>query len=188
MSGKSNLLKVISKQTKAETIVFDSSNHALKSLESVCDRFITEPAEFDEFIADMVPELQRRKESYLADSQISFEPILIVIDDLKQCFESASEDTAKRLEAIVRLGKGLGVNLLVAGNCDDISKMFNQGEPLTMGLVNSQVSILLGGSFRSHGVFKSNLPYSEQDVLLEDYEGYLLNKEKAMCFKAMFEN
>lgn len=186
MSGKSNLLKVITKQMKANTIVFDTGT-ALKSIEGICDQYITDVAEFDQFISDMVPILQQRKDEYYKDNSIQFTPFLILIDDLKQCFALIKDETAKRMEAIIRLGKGLNVNLLVAGNSDDVAKLYNQGEPFTMGLVNSQTNILLGGSFRDHNVFKANIPYSEQEVLLDEYEGYVIHREKALRFKAMYE-
>jgi hypothetical protein len=135
----------------------------------------------------MVPILQQRKDEYYKDNSIQFTPFLILIDDLKQCFALIKDETAKRMEAIIRLGKGLNVNLLVAGNSDDVAKLYNQGEPFTMGLVNSQTNILLGGSFRDHNVFKANIPYSEQEVLLDEYEGYVIHREKALRFKAMYE-
>lgn len=185
MSGKSNMLKVITKQMNAKKIVFAGT--ALKSIEGICEQYITDVSEFDKFMSDMVPILQQRKDEYYKDNGINFEPFLIVIEDLKQCFELIKDETAKRMEAIIRLGKGLNVNLLVAGNSDDVSKLYNQGEPFTMGLVNSQTSILLGGNFRAHNVFKANIPYSEQEVLLDEYEGYVIHRGKALRFKAMYE-
>ncbi|MDD4729782.1 MAG: type VII secretion protein EssC, partial [Dysgonamonadaceae bacterium] len=186
MSGKSNMLKVIAKQMDAKKIVFDSGT-ALKNIEGLCEHYINNVTDFDKVISDMVPILQQRKDEYSKDNSIRFEPILIIIDDLKLCFELIKDETAKRLDAIIRLGKGLNVNLLVAGNSDDVSKLYNQGESFTMGLVNSQTSILLGGNFRTHNVFKANVPYSEQDVLLDEYEGYVIHREKALRFKAMYE-
>lgn len=187
LSGKSNMLKVIAKQSNAKIIVFDPSSIALKSIEGICEQYITDAAAFDQFMADMVPVLQQRKDAFAMDSHTKFEEFLIVLDDLKQCFDLIDNKTAKRLDAIIRLGKGLNVNLLVAGDCDEISKLYNQGEPFTMGLVNSQTCILLGGSFRSHNVFKANMPYSEQETALGEYEGYILHKENALRFKAMCE-
>lgn len=187
-SGKTNILKVILKQfNDAERIVFDTTGSAYKSVDSIINKYISAPDEFDGYLEELVPLLQERSKLYKEGTQDTFSPILIVIDDLKNCFDVISDKSAQRLNAIVNLGKGLNVNLLVAGNCDDIAKLYNQGEPFTVGLVKSQINILLGGTFRDHSVFKSNLHYSEVDTQLNDYEGYILVKEKANKFKSMHE-
>lgn len=187
-SGKSNLVKVIAKQFSGKIVAFDSTNSSLKSISANCSEFLIDVLKFDEFIANIVPTLQKRKEELTEDNSKKFDPYLIIIDDLKQCFDLISDNTAKILYQIIRLGKGLNVNLLVAGNCDEISKMYNQGETFTIGLVNGPISILIGGNFKAHGVFKvNNLSYSDQDIQLDEFEAYILNKEKATRFKTMYE-
>lgn len=186
-SGKSNMLQVIAKQTEAcRRILFDGSDRALSGLESANDLLLETGEAFDQAIADMIPLLQGRRERYLQNGKQIFEPILIIIDDLKLCFDSVSDETARRLDAIIRLGKGLNVNLLVAGNCEDIRKMYNQGEPFTMGLVNGTSAILLGGSYNDHSCFKANIPYSEANITVGEHEGFYLEREKAVRFKAMY--
>ncbi len=193
--GKSNLLQVIAKQMKEkakqtqgsiEIIVFDSEMCGLKALETISDRYTTDSRQFDEMIANLIPLLQERREAYLGGFAKSFSPVLIVIDDLKSCFDSISDETARRLEAIIRLGKGLNVNLLVAGNCDEIRKLYNQGEEFTMGLVKGSQYILLGGRYTDHNCFKANIPYSEADTPLNEYEGYYVEHEKTVKFKTMY--
>ena len=187
-SGKTNMLKVIMKQFReAEKIVFDTTGISYQSVHDIVNKYICAPVEFDDYLEKLVPLLQERSKLYKDGSQNDFSPVVIVIDDLKSCFDAINDKSAQRLNAIVNLGKGLNVNLLVAGNCDDIAKLYNQGEPFTVGLVKSQINILLGGTFRDHSVFKSNLHYSEIDTQLNDYEGYVLVKEKASKFKSMFE-
>ncbi len=188
-SGKTNMLKSIMKQfADAQKIVFDNSGNAYKSVENLISQYITNAADFDAYLEQLVPLLQERKSLYTAGIQTDFSPVLIVIDDLKKCFDEIQDISAQRLGAIVNLGKGLNVNLLVAGNCDEISKFYNQGEPFTVGLVKSPINIALGGSFRDHSVLKANIHYSEMDTVLNDYEGYLIVKEKATKFKSMYEN
>lgn len=187
-SGKSNMLKLIAKQIKgARNIVFDMNN-ALKSLE--CENISTysDAANFDTCIEELVPELESRRKAYQSDEKATFSPITIIIDDIKQCFDSVSNDTAKRLYAITRIGKGLNVYLLAAGMSDDISKLCNQGEQLTCGMVSGYYSIVLGGCMNDHDVFKtSNLSFSEKSASLEEFEGYFIMREKATRFKAMIE-
>jgi len=187
-SGKTNAIKVIMKQFKeAQKVVFDLSCTAYESVKDDIDEYITEADKVDLYLEQLVPLLQERSEQYKSGQKKDFEPILIVIDNLKEIFDGISDKSANRLNAIVALGKGLNVNLLVAGNCDDIAKMYNQGEPFTVGMVKSQIGVLIGGCFRDHNVFKSNLHYSEVDTELNDYEAYLVIKEKATKIKVMFE-
>lgn len=185
-SGKSNMLKTILKQSKGMDIaVVDFSGTEYSTEKEFIHNYITVAEDFDSYLESLVPELQARAEIHKKDVSATFSPILIVIDDLKSCFDSITNKSAERLNAIVNLGKGLNVNLLVAGNNDDIARMNNQGELFTAGLVKSPINILLGGCFRDHSAFKSNLHYSEIDTQLGDFEGYLNIKEKAVKFKAM---
>jgi S-DNA-T family DNA segregation ATPase FtsK/SpoIIIE len=187
-SGKSNMLNVIAKQIDARITVFDLSGAALGGIRERCEHYFTSAETFDAFMEESARLLQERKDACASDPGAVFEPILVVIDDLKQCFDSVGDETMKRLNAVVRLGKGLHFYLLVAGDCGEIGKMYNQGEPFTMALVKAQTAIALGGSFKNHDVFKSDLPYSEQDVPLGEYEGYILHNERALRFKAMYGN
>lgn len=187
-SGKSNMLKTIAKQINdSRNIVFDPNN-ALKSLD--CDKveMHRDAASFDACIEALVPELESRRKAYQTDETARFSPITIVIDDIKQCFDSVSNDTIKRLYAITRIGKGLNVYLLAAGMADDISKLCNQGEQLTCAMIAGQYSIVLGGCMNDHDVFKAtNLAFNEKSASVEEFEGYFIVREKATRFKAMFE-
>lgn len=187
-SGKSNMLKIIAKQIKdARNIVFDVNN-ALKSLDCENVEMYREAVNFDACIESLVPELESRRKIYQTDENAKFSPITIIIDDIKQCFDSVSNDTIKRLYAITRIGKGLNVYILAAGMADDISKLCNQGEQLTCGMVSGYHSILLGGCMNDHDVFKvSNLAFNEKSASVEEFEGYFIVKEKAIRFKEMFE-
>lgn len=187
-SGKSNMLKTIAKQLKStRNIVFDINN-ALKSLNCENVEMYRDAVNFDTCIEALVPELESRRKAYQADENATFSPITIIIDDIKQCFDSISNDTAKRLYAITKIGKGLSVYLLAAGMSDDISKLCNQGEQLTCGMISGYHSIVLGGSMNDHDVFKAtNLSFNEKTASVEEYEGYFIVREKATRFKAMFE-
>lgn len=187
-SGKTNMLKVIAKQIKASrNIVFDINN-AFKAFDCENVEMYRDAAGFDSCIEKLVPELESRRKAYNLDENAEFSPITIVIDDIKQCFDSISDDTAKRLYAITRIGKGLNVYIIAAGMADDISKLCNQGEQLTYGMVTGFHSIVLGGCMNDHDVFKaSNLTFSEKSARLEEFEGYFLVRENATRFKAMFE-
>ena len=187
-SGKSNLLKGIAlnfiKQPDAEITVYDSDRLGLSSLKEIANNYISEAQPFDDYIESLMPMLKERKEQYSQDKSISFSPHAIIIDDLQCCLTNADEATVTKLEAICRLGKGLNVNIFVAGQHDDIAKL-NLGEIFTVGLVKNGINILLGGKFNIHGGFDSSLSYSDKDVEVGEYEGYLLIQGNATRFKAI---
>lgn len=187
-SGKSNMLKVIAKQLKAARNIVYDANNALKSIECDNVEVYRDAADFDTCIEALVPELESRRKSYQADENARFIPIAIIIDDIKQCFDSVSNDTVKRLYAITRIGKGLNVYILAAGMTDDISKLYNRGEQLTCGMISGYHSIVLGGCMNDHDAFKAvNLSFTEKSASVEEFEGYFIVREKATRFKAMFE-
>lgn len=186
--GKSNMIKVIANQLEAERNIAYDPNSALKGL--ACDNveFCREATEFDEKIGGLVAELERRRKAYQADENARFSKIAILIDDIKQCYDAISNETAKRLEAIARIGKGLDVYIIAAGMPGDIAKLCNQGEPLTSSMVSGYHSIILGGSVNDHAVFKAaNLSFNEKSTNVENYEGYFIERENALRFKAMLD-
>jgi hypothetical protein len=165
--------------------LFDSQGHGLEDIAGLAQRYMTDAKELDSFLQELVPELQSRKKEYTADGNAQFTPLFIVIDDLPSSFEQISNDSVNRLDAIMRLGKGLNVYLAAAGNADELTRLYNRGERLVMGFAGSKTGILLGDSAQKHGVFTVALPYSEMNVPLGEYEGYLLSQHQVIRFKAM---
>ena len=88
---------------------------------------------------------------------------------------------------IVKLGEGLNVYLLVAGNSKDVTQLYNRGEGLLASLISSGHIVLLGGTFNEHSVFRVQMTYSQRNEPLGEYEGYILKNETASRFKAMNE-
>jgi S-DNA-T family DNA segregation ATPase FtsK/SpoIIIE len=189
-SGKSNLLKAIAKRfmnlDNANLTIYDSEQLGLSEIKEVADNYITDATFFDKYIESLQPILKERLEQYKSDSSTRFSPFAIVIDDIKHCFDNACELTVNRLEAILRLGSGLNVNIFVAGQHGDIIKLHSQMEKFTFKLVNDGIGILLGGKFNTHGVFESKLNYTEKEVDVGDYEGFILRRGNAKRFKAIF--
>jgi len=188
-SGKSNLLKGIAmnflKLHDAEVTVYDSEQLGLGSLKKIVNSYITEAQSFDVYIESLMPMLRERKEQYSQDKTALFSTYAIIIDDIQNCLANAEEETIMKLEAICRLGKGLNVNIFVAGQHDDIIKL-NLGEIFTIGLVKNGINVLLGGKFNAHSVFDSSLSYSEKDAEVGSHEGYLLKQSNAVRFKAIY--
>lgn len=189
-SGKSNLLKIISKQLSAigaKLIAVDSPDRGLASLREIVSDYCVEGMEIDDSISRLIPELQQRKSLHDKNSEETFPLIAIVIDDLSTCFDSISDQTAKRLEMIARIGAGLGVLLIIAGNNRDINKLFSQGESLTIAMITLGQAILLGESFNAHPSFNADIPYSRKNEPLREFEAYAIQNGKAIRFKVMNE-
>jgi len=138
-------------------------------------------------VAGLMPVMQERKERRQSGAQERFELFGIVITDLKSCFDAISDETAKRLNLLMTLGRPLGVTIFAAGASEDISKLYHGGEPFTISLVDRSAAILLGGNLRSHSAFKPDVPYTELENPLSKYEGYFLHDEKAIKFKPVYE-
>ena len=150
---------------------------------------ISAPAQFDEYVASLMPMLQTRKERAdagekdFADNPIIGTPIIIVINDLGRFFEPADDETVKRLSNIIHLGRGLNVYLILGGHGDDISRLYYAGEAFTAGMVSKGTAFLTGGSFKAHSVFKSGLGYSEESAELKGAAGYLVTQEGTQKIK-----
>lgn len=187
-SGKSNLIKVIGKQLGASKIIVYDPNVALKTFDTGNNNYFTDAKDFDMCIERLIPELENRRKEYQAGTNKEFERIAILIDDIKHCFDSASNDTINRLFAITKIGKNLNVILVAAGMNDEIAKLSSQGERLTCNMISGQHTVILGGSASDHDLFKiGNLSFAEKVASVDEYEGYLIVKEKAVRFKTMYE-
>lgn len=145
--------------------------------------------EFDRAIADLMPVLQERKRAKMAQPLpfSEYPGILILIDDLKSCFDQIDNDTVPRLTNIVNLGRGLNVYLIVNGISDSIDKLYYGGETFTVSLVKQAAALLIGASARHHKAFQTNLPFSEASEPLAGAEGYYLQAGQAKKIKVVQE-
>ena len=190
-SGKSNMIKVIAKQMKnqneeIEIVVYDSDN-GLESIRGIVDKYYVTGSELDDYMAEIVNELGRRKEIYDSGETEEFKPIAIFVDGFRKCYEDIDEKTAKRLEMVIKLGTGLNVYFIVSENSEELAKLSSMGNVISMLLVGSNLNIVLGHKFKAHTVFKADLPYNEAEAKLDEFEGFVIKDEHAERFKAMFE-
>lgn len=187
-SGKTNMLTLLARQALLEeesrVVMLSQSKCEGTWAENKRFRPITEAADFDTCIEELVPFLQKRKERHDAGEEV-FKPVYILIDDYKKAHEEMGEKTAARLSAIIRLGVGLNVHLYLAEEADTFCRLCEQGEEVCMLMAKENSGILLGGSFHSYSVFSGDLSLTEKSQALAEYEGYLLEKGKITRFKAM---
>ena len=146
-------------------------------------------AEFDQAIAGLMPVLQERKRAK-TDHPLplsEYPGILILIDDLKTCFDQIDNETVPRLTNIVNLGKGLNVYMIVNGVSDSIDMLYYGGDTFTVSLVKRAAALLIGGSATHHKSFQTNLPLSEASEPLAEAEGYYLLSGQAEKIKVVQE-
>ena len=143
--------------------------------------------EMDIALKELMPELQRRKDA-LTESGLEAEKypyIAVLIPDLKATFEKVTNESMKRLNSIVVLGERLNVVLVVQGQAEDINRFYNAGETFTNSFVRQAVSLLMGGKSSVHSVLPVNLPLSEQNVLLNEGQGYLIRDKETLKIKVL---
>ncbi len=133
--------------------------------------------QFDAAVAALMPVLQSRK--VRRDTEGTLPPgeepwLLVVIPDMKTCFDGASNDTMRRLASIVNLGAGLHIAVLACGKAGELTRLYHSGEAFTIAMVQQAAAVLCGGSAQSHSVFQTGLGYTEASAQLGQEEGYLL--------------
>ena len=142
-------------------------------------------AEIDDFLAALMPVMQERKGKKQVDKNSEFVPVILVIPNLKKCFDAISNESVNRLKLLITLGQNLGVIVLAAGLCDEIAALYHGGDPFTCGLVDHGVAILMGGSVRAHTAFHTDLPYSETETPLQNGEAYYICGERIVKIKVV---
>ena len=188
-SGKSNLLQVVAKQMKeklgGKLYVFNIRGEGLNEIRSISDEWLMRSAEIDSFVESLRPELQRRQKEKQADPTAAFEPLILAVDDFTVFFKAISNDTADRLRAIVKIGKGLGLYLIVAGDAFELSGFFTKGEATVLALGKAKQAVMLGGCMNDHSAIPTKASYSQKSVPVREREGMMITDGNAMVFRAM---
>lgn len=139
--------------------------------------------EFDSLLESLVPELEQRAAGAAGAQKQDWPAILIAIDDFRHCFEEMSQSSARRLQAIVRRAGGLRVFVLAAAGSDELARLVSQGEPISE-LLCKMPAVLLGGSYREHGAFRS-AKQPDSTERLEKGDGYLNEAAAVTRFKCL---
>ena len=184
-SGKTNLLRVAGAQFKehysAKVIGMNTQEAHID--DSLYDEYLTSADEIDNYFEELSAELKRRK-----DAQLHNEPpadcVVLLIDNFRRFYECISDSAAKRLEALIKLGKGLNVFCVIADDASSFAKEFGRTEPFTT-IGNGRYRILLGGNYNMHASFDTDLTYSEKSELLNEWEGFYMDGKTTVKFKGM---
>ena len=186
-SGSSNILNVILKQfvdkANAKLILYDSGRQTLSTLARISEKYIESAVELDEYIEKLAEKLNLRKNS---EDLSEFDTIVIGIDGYKDMYDAIDDKTATRLSAIVRMGKGLKVFVVVA---EESAKLYSLSsvDPILKMIISDGIGILTGGTLKQHGAFKIEAEYSELNEQLSEFEAYKVENEEKVRFKTMYE-
>lgn len=169
---------------KAEVTIYDPSGDIPATRGALCGTYVTASEEFDQYIAKLMPVLQKRKEHVSAEDErwlAQQEEIIIVISDHRRCFDLASNDTMRRLSNIITLGKGLKVCLLVLSTAESRDEL--RGDLFTINLSGQANVLFVDGCFRGHGTFDSQLDYIQSSEELPDGDAWFLEGGTARQIK-----
>ena len=187
-SGKTTLLTTLARQFKeklnAKVIVFKGKD-TTSDFSNCADVVLSSSAEIDEFVEHLRPEMQRRQSKKQANETCAFQPILISVDDYADFFKGISNETALRLQAIIKLAEGLGIFLVVAADAYEIASMASQGEAVASALSKGRQAVMLGGCLNDHGAIQTNVSYSQKGIAVKEYEGFYVSNKNVTGFKAM---
>lgn len=191
-SGKSTLLCSVACQMKdrlgGRLVLFDPKAKLKKNIVEIADDYLTTASDFDKLYADLRSELQRRYEVYQKDAAASFDPIILAIDDYSEFYNLISNETASRLLPIIKIGAGLRVYLIAAGDAYDLTNHYNKGVPVTQALARGQQLVILGGCIGDHGCCTSlqmKTSMAQKGVPFESNSGIIASGNDFTPFKAM---
>ena len=143
--------------------------------------------DMDVALEELMPELQRRKDA-LTDSGLEIEKypyIAVLIPDLKAAFDKVSNESMRRLNSIVLLGERLNVLLVVQGQAEDINRLYHAGDAFTNSIVRQADALLVGGKASAHSAIHANLSFTEQNMLLDEGQGYWVENEETVKIKLL---
>lgn len=188
--GADSLMKLIIKQfydkENAKVVLYDNGTGDLADLKNISDRYILTVDELDMYFENLSKVLKERNDIKLSGDG-NFDTILIAIDGYKTMYEAILDETANRISAFLRKGRGLKVYLLVSEASHNMGALCAK-EPIMRNIVEEGVGLLVGGSYYSHTVFKSDLKYLESNEVLGKNEAYFVCSGKATKFKAISES
>lgn len=184
-----NLLTVIGKQMQekmsSKLYVFDVNENMPEQIKHSADKYITDAHAIDSFVEDLRPEMQKRHAQKQAKSVDKFEPITILINDYNQFYAPVSNDTIQRLQAIVKMGTGMEIYLIVADEAYALASMVNKGEAVALSMAKGKFTLTLGGTLNDHGAIQTKVTYTQKTIEVREDEGYYICSGEPLRFKTM---
>lgn len=188
-SGKSSFLSMLCRQMKQRTdaavYLFDLNQK--NPAAGFADACLSSAAEADAFIEQLRPELQKRQMQRQSGGAVEFRPMVLAVDDYPCFFRAVSNDTIARLLAIIKIGEGLGVYLMMAGDAYEMASLINKGEAVALSAARAQISVMLGGCMNDHAGIAVKAAHTLKSTAVKDHEGYHIHGNTYTHFKAMHD-
>lgn len=157
-SGKTNLLRVISRQLAGTRQIFYVD------------------ADREEDAGEKIAEIIQRASSG--------EALTLLIDNFPKWLLEAGYEITNTLDDLISDTKRNSFSLYASGDAADI---IQESSGIAGRMIRSGRSVLLGGSFQEHSSqFEAgNIGYTQLGEQLPPYYGYLIQKKRAVLFKAV---
>jgi len=176
------LIKQIQEKDKAQIAVFGDE----KEYESVPGlKMLRNCIEADQYINELAYELTDRQE--LVKEEISnFEPIYIFVDGYKRLYQDISQKNYERLQAVVNIGAGLGVYLILADENNRMASLKVMEEKILKRMERGP-AVLMGGSILQHQVVELDLDMVQKKEVLPKHAAYYVTSQNICKFLVMNE-
>ena len=175
-SGKSAFLRAMASlltegNPGGSVFVLDSERRGLAALKEKVSGYCTcdEKEEAETMLSEIIRLMIPRQEAAKAGEEVQDPLIALLLDDLPEFTENASDHAYKLLKNIIRYAKGLHVIVIAAGRIADLQKKADL-DPVTSGLLKGGSGVLLGGTPALHTYFSNSLSYAEKNA--EIVKGY----------------
>lgn len=149
---------------------------------------ITQPTEFDQYIADLMIVMDERRK-YKREHPVlppeKFPYIIIMIENIKKCFDDATNETMKRLAKIVSMGEKLNVAVITMGKLSDIEYLYHGGDVFTSYLVKRQNALMMGGNLRDYNIFGLSQSAFMLNETMAEQDGYLMRSGSLKLIKTV---
>lgn len=184
-SGKSRILcgiaRLISRKwPDTEIYVFDSLRKSLGPIQSLSKEYlcVSEKERLSAVIHALAMQLEERDFAKDENRLDAYPQICILLDDIHDFLEQATDESYEMMDRILRLAQGLKVQVIAAGRNSDLERNMHL-EQITRDFLAGQVGLAVSGSASVHRYFKHNLDYKEREAVLS--KGYGLCYHEGEC-------
>lgn len=145
--------------------------------------------DLDQHIDIIADELRSRQQRLKQNSEEQFDPLIIVVSELLDLISTAQEMTILRLEAFIRLGKGLSFKFVAIDDPQRMNQCYHMNNNLLIGTLKKETRLIVGGNLVAHQLISAmELNGLKLSSLAEDIGIYLKSSaDKPVVVKLLDE-